>query len=279
MLSETFAPRDWRHPENLDRAAAYIRAELTHPSARISEQPFELDGHTYRNVIASFGPATGERIIVGAHYDAHEEFPGADDNASGVAGLIELAKLLSNQRLPLRVDLVAYTLEETRRPRRGAPGVSLYGSTVHAKSLLRDRASVRVMFSLEMIGFFSDREKSQSYPSSVLRLFYPDRGNFLVVCGRLREGWMIRRIKSAMLAASELPVYSFNAPSFVAGINRSDHAVYWAAGYPAVLVTDTAFNRNPNYHNAADVLETLDYHRMAMAVQAVYAAVLAIARS
>jgi hypothetical protein len=279
MLSETFVPRDWRHPENLDRAAAYITSELKRTNARVSEQAFVTDGRTYRNVIASFGPEGGERIIVGAHYDAHEGFPGADDNASGVAGLIELADLLNNQALPVRVDLIAFTLEETRRSDPDAPGVSLYGSTVHATSLKQDGASVRIMFSLEMIGFFTERRHSQSYPSPILELMYPDQGNFIVICGRLQEGAAVRQIKKAMQAATELPVRSFNAPSFVAGINRSDHAVYWVAGYPAVLITDTAFNRNPHYHTPEDVPESLDYNRMAMVVQGVYAAVMSFTHS
>jgi hypothetical protein len=274
MLSETFFPRDWQHPENLDRAAAYIRTELEQTSARAPEQPFEMDGKTYRNVIASFGPEAGERIIVGAHYDAHGELPGADDNASGVAGLIEVARLLKEKAPPARVDLVAYTLEETRRPAAEQRGRGHNGSVMHAGLLKREGVAVRIMFSLEMIGFFSDRENSQGYPSPVLRWFYPARGNFIVVSGRLREGWAVRRIKKAMRAASALPVYSFNVPSFVAGIDRSDHASYWAAGYPAVMITDTAFNRNRNYHTAQDTADTLDYDRMAMVVQGVYNAVM-----
>ena len=113
-LSESIFPRDYTHPVNLDRAAAYIRGEFEQTVGAVTEQPYDMDGHTYRNVIVSFGPDTKERIVVGAHYDAFGEFPAADDNASGVAGLIELAHLLARSSLPLRVELVAYTLEKPK---------------------------------------------------------------------------------------------------------------------------------------------------------------------
>ncbi|HEY7679592.1 MAG TPA: M28 family peptidase [Terriglobia bacterium] len=274
MLSENFFPRDWAHPENLDRAAAYIREELERAGGALSEQPYEMEGKTYRNVIAAFGPNTAERIVVGAHYDAFAELPGADDNASGVAGLIELAHLLGRATVPLRVELVAFTLEESKAP--DGPGLlrgPFGGSAVHAASLKEQGVPVRIMFSLEMIGVFSDAENSQSYALPILGLLYPSRGNFVAVVGRLQEGWAVRRVKKAMRAASLLPVYSFNAPSSVAGIDRSDHYNYWKAGYPALMITDTSFNRNKNYHTAQDTADRLDYNRMAMVVRGVYRAV------
>lgn len=279
MLSEAFVPRDWKHPENLDRAAEYIHKEFEHAKGAVSEQPYEMDRRTYRNVIAAFGPDTAERIVVGAHYDAFGEFPAADDNASGVAGLIELGYLLGNNAPPIRVELVAYTLEEPRT--LDGPGLfrSPYGgSAVHAASLKGQGASVRIMFSLEMIGYFRDGEGSQGYPNPIVRWLYPSQGNFILVVGKLGQGWAVRRIKKAMRRASPLPVCSINAPAFVEGIDYSDHYNYWKAGYPAVMITDTAFNRNRNYHTAQDTWERLDYNRMAMVVQGVHAAVLAFAQ-
>ena len=114
FLSVDVRPRDWNHPANLDRAADYIDGEFETSGGSVSDQQYEMDGEGYRNVIVSFGPSEGERIIVGAHYDAFGELPGADDNASGVAGLIELAHLLGDTRLERRVDLVAFTLEEPK---------------------------------------------------------------------------------------------------------------------------------------------------------------------
>ena len=279
MLSETFRPRDWKHPENLDRAAAYIHKEFEQAEGVVSEQPYEMEKRTYRNVIAAFGPDTAERIVVGAHYDAFGEFPAADDNASGVAGLIELAHLLENESLPMRVELVAFTLEEPKTLE--GPGLfsSQYGgSAVHAASLKKQGASVRIMFSLEMLGYFSDEGNSQCYPNPILRWLYPSQGNFILVVGKLGQGWAVRRVKKAMRGASPLPVYSINAPAFVEGIDWSDHYNYWKAGYKAVMITDTAMNRNRNYHTEKDTWDCLDYNRMAMVVQGVHAAVLAFAQ-
>jgi Zn-dependent M28 family amino/carboxypeptidase len=274
MLCETFVPRDERHPEVLDRAAAYIREEFVRAGGHVVDQPYDLDGKTYRNVIATFGPATDERIVVGAHYDSvAEEIPAADDNASGVAGLIELAYLLGRVSLPLRVELVGYTLEEGQHFR-----THRMGSAVHARSLKAQDVPVRAMLSLEMIGYFTDAPDSQSYPNDLLKLFYPRRGNYIAVVGKLDQPLIVRRVKKAMLGASKLPVYSINAPRSVPGVDFSDHRNYWEADYDAAMITDTAFYRNHNYHTTRDRPDTLDYARMAMVVQGVYAAVLALAR-
>jgi Zn-dependent M28 family amino/carboxypeptidase len=272
MLSETFFPRDEGHPENLGRVAAYIHQEFTQANGKVAEQPYTAQGETYRNVIALFGPDTAERIVVGAHYDSAGEQPGADDNASGVAGLIELAYLLGKTSLPVRIELVAFALEES-----GYFRTAQMGSAVHAESLKKQSASVRVMFSLEMVGYFTDAPHSQGFPLPLLAAFYPSRGNFIAVVSKLDQGLVVRRIKKAMSGASPLPVYSINAPRFVPGVDFSDHLNYWQAGYDAAMITDTAFYRNKNYHTSRDTPDTLDYRRMAMVVQGSYAAVLAFA--
>jgi hypothetical protein len=134
------------------------------------------------------------------------------------------------------------------------------------------------MFSLEMIGYFTDAINSQSFPLSILAAFYPSQGNFIAVVGKLDQGLVVRRVKKAMRSASPLPVYSIAAPRFLPGIDFSDHLNYWQAGYDAVMITDTAFYRNKNYHTLQDTPDTLDYRRMAMVVQGVYEAVLAFAQ-
>jgi Zn-dependent M28 family amino/carboxypeptidase len=269
-LSESFVPRDEAHTENLDRAAAYIHQEFDKANGRVSEQAYEVKGKTYKNVIARFGPDSKERIVVGAHYDAAGAYPAADDNASGVAGLIELAYLLNNAQLPLGVELVAYTLEEPPYFR-----TRFMGSAIHANSLKEQGVSVRVMFSVEMIGYFSDAPNSQKLPTALLSPFYPSQGNFIAIVGKFGQGSWSRRVKRAMRSASTLPVYSINAPGFVPGIDFSDHLNYWQAGYDAVMITDTSFYRNQNYHTPQDKPDTLDYQRMAMVVQGLYAAILA----
>ena len=273
MLSETLLPRDSSNIENLDKAAAYIASHFEEAQAAVSEQYYEIRDRGYRNVIAHFGPDSGERIIVGAHYDDAFEFPGADDNASGVAGLIELAFLLKDQDLPIPVYLIAFTLEES--PYFSGPNM---GSAVHARSLLDRNIRVRLMVSLEMIGFYTESKRSQNYPMPILKLLYPSRGNFIAIIGQLGEWSLVSTFKKAMQAASPLPVHSINAPSYVPGIDFSDHRNYWEAGYPAIMVSDTSFFRNENYHTANDKSDTLDYERMAMPVKSVYNAILAIAR-
>ena len=271
-LSVELTPRDERHIENLDRVAAYIKDEFSQTTASVSEQPYRVQGKSYRNVMAEFGPDSAERIVVGAHYDAAGPLPGADDNASGVAGLIELARLLARQPPPMRVELVAFTMEEP--PYFHTTGM---GSSVHAQSLRKQNIRVRAMFSLEMIGYFSDAPNSQRFPGAALSALYPSTGNFIGVVGRLGDWSLVRRAKAAMRKASPLPVYSINAPSFVPGVDLSDHVNYWHAGYTAVMITDTAFYRNLNYHTAQDTAEKLDYKRMALVVEGVYAAVVDLA--
>jgi hypothetical protein len=271
VLCEEFSPRDAFHPEQLDRAAAYIRNAFEATGGQTFEQSYSVEQTEYRNVIVRFGSETSERIVVGAHYDAIEGAVGADDNASGVAGLIELAHLIDGASLSSTVELVAYTLEEppffyTRQ----------MGSAVHARSLKASSVSVRAMLALEMIGYFSDRPKSQGYPMFFLKPFYPERGNFIVVIGKWGQGRLVRRVETIMQNATSLPVESFVGPRIVPGVNLSDHLNYWSAGYEAAMITDTAFYRNPNYHTRQDVPETLDYERMSHVVEGVYAAVQAI---
>jgi Zn-dependent M28 family amino/carboxypeptidase len=273
VLSETLVPRDAAHPTNLDRVAVYIHQEFEKTHASVSDQPFQVNNTTYRNVVARYGPDTKERVVVGAHYDAAGPYPGADDNASGVAGLVELAAMLGKSDISSTVELVAYTLEEPPFFR-----TQHMGSAVHAHALRREGVSVRVMFSLEMIGYFTDAAQTQHFPLSLLSLFYPTTGNFLAVVGKLGQGGLVRRVKQAMGQATPLPVYSLTAPRFLPGVDFSDHANYWQAGYPAVMITDTAFYRNPHYHTRADTAETLDYQRMAQVVESVYAAVQEMAR-
>jgi hypothetical protein len=271
-LSEDFFPRNAENIKNLDQVAAYIRSEFELAKGQVWEQEFKVGRETYRNVIANFGPETSERIVVGAHYDAVGLSPGADDNASAVAGLIELAYLLGNTTLPLRVELVAYTLEEP--PYFASP---FMGSAVHAKSLSEQGIKVRLMLGLEMIGYFSDKKGSQHFPSPLLRLFYPSTGNFVALVGKLDQRSAVMEVKRAMSGVTPLPVYSINAPRIIPGVDLSDHRSYWAQGYPAVMVTDTAFYRNLNYHTADDTYEKLDFERMAMVVEMVYASITAIA--
>jgi Zn-dependent M28 family amino/carboxypeptidase len=276
MLSETLAPRHWQAPENLDRVAAYIGRHFMKAGGRVSEQPYAVEGiGRFRNVVASFGPQLGPRVIVGAHYDSAGPLPGADDNASGVAGLLELGYLLGQSRPPLgsRVDLVAFTLEE---PPYFA--TKHMGSWVHAAALKREGAVVRAMVSLEMIGYFNDAPNSQRFPHPLVGLLYPSTGDFIAVVGRVGQGALVRQVKKAMQRSTYLDVYSMNASPRVAGVDFSDHRSYWEHGYRAVMITDTSFYRNHRYHTPKDTHDTLDYDRMAEVVRAIHRAVVVLAQ-
>jgi len=271
-LCTRFVPRDFAHPENLDRAASYVADALRSVGVRPREQQYQVEGRTFRNVIAELGPITPERIVVGAHYDAAGEQPGADDNASGVAGVIELARLLRAAPPPMRVELAAWTLEEPPNFR-----TARMGSAVHAARLARMHSKVRLMISVEMIGTFSDAAGSQSYPP-LFGLFYPSTGNFAAVVGKWGQGDSVVEVADAMRAGSSLPIETLTAPSFVTGVDFSDHLNFWAHRYPAVMVGDTAFLRNPRYHTEEDRPETLDYRRMAEVVRGLHCAVQTVAR-
>ncbi len=254
--------------ESLDRAAAYIKQHFQRYGYTPVEQPYDVDGRTYKNVMAVYGPADGPRLIIGAHYDVFGEFPGADDNASAVAGLLEIARLLQviRPKLDYRIELVAFTLEEPPYFR-----TTQMGSHVHARGLKDAQADVIGMICLEMIGYFSDEPKSQQYPMALLKLFYPSRGDFIVVVSNANSNALRRTVK-AHLRRGSVKVRSIVAPAKLKGVDFSDHLNYWQHGYPAVMVTDTAFYRNANYHKASDTADTLNYEKMAEVVKGVYSA-------
>lgn len=281
-LSVDLYPRSYDQVENLDRSARFILAELRSSGGRVSEQPVDAEGVAYRNLIAHYGPEQGAVLVIGAHYDSHGDVqqaarnggeatpathtPGADDNASGTAALLELARLLGRHPPARPVELVAYTLEEPPYFR-----TAHMGSAWHARALKADARPVELMLSLEMIGYFSDEPGSQRYPVSGMEALYSDRGDFILVAGHLGDFALMRRVKARMAGAVDLPVHSINASALLQGIDFSDHLNYWREGYPALMVTDTAFLRNPHYHRAGDTDEKLDYVRMGKVVQAVFA--------
>jgi Zn-dependent M28 family amino/carboxypeptidase len=271
-LSQNFHPRNSEHPENLDRCADYISTHLKNAGAIVEMQDFIVDNRTYRNVIGRFGIGKPKKIIVGAHYDSCDDTPGADDNASGVAGLLELAKLIGKNQPDVEVELVAYTLEEP--PFFGGPQM---GSAFHAASVAKEKDKIIGVIVLEMIGYFSDEPGSQNYPVPLLKGYYPSRGNFITVVSRWNQGDWISDLKAGMNGATDLPVYSFRGPASLPGVDFSDHRNYWPYDIPAAMVTNTAFYRNTNYHGENDTADRLDYERMGKVVVGVYEAIMDVA--
>lgn len=266
-LVDTEQFRNYLNTGALNQAADFIQKKFEASGGRVDVQEYGFGDNLYKNVICSFGPEEGERIVIGAHYDVCEHQPGADDNASGVAGLLEIARLLGVEKpdLKCRVELAAYTLEEPPFFKTGH-----MGSAVHARSLADKSVPVREMVSLEMIGYYTDKEDSQRYPLDFFKWFYPERGNFIAVVGNLRQFALTRRCKDYLTQASQVAVFSINAPALLPGIDLSDHQSFWRCGFPAVMVTDTAFYRNENYHQPGDTIDTLDFDKMAEVVKGVY---------
>ncbi|MER2999400.1 M28 family peptidase [Pontibacter populi] len=268
-ITGTTQPRNHQHTDALNQVAAYIRHEFEQLNGQVQEQVYTVDGKEYRNVVLSVGPADAPRLVVGAHYDVCEDQPGADDNASGVAGLLELARLLDKHTLPFRIDFVAYTLEEPPYFR-----TEHMGSYVHANSLYEQQADVMGMISLEMIGYFKDEKGSQRYPVAPLKLFYGSRGNYIAIVQRFGNGSFGRSLLRNYKKAAKLPVKSLRAPAFLTGVDFSDHLNYWRFGFDALMITDTSFYRNSNYHQPTDTIYTLDFKRMGEVVDAVYTSIL-----
>jgi len=272
-LTSIQPPRNFAHPAGLEKAATYIESELQAVGWPVASQPYAVNGNRYRNLRALRGPADAERVVVGAHYDVHGDLPGADDNASAVAIMLEVARELGDFEPALGLELVAFTLEE-----HPAFSMGVMGSGVHAASLREQGVELRLMLALEMLGYYVDTPGSQRFPLPGLSWWYPDRGNFVALIGRFAEFFSLRKVAGAMRKTGGVPMHYLASPVAFDGISRSDHRNYWEAGYPAIMVTDSAFYRNPHYHQPTDTADTLDYRRMAQLVPQIAAAVRALCR-
>ncbi len=275
FLTSISPARNCENVASLNCAAAYIAQELAECGCKMDEQAYEVDGEEYRNIIGTMGPADGPRIVVGAHYDVAGDQPGADDNASAVAGLLETARLLATRshKLGKRIDFVAYTLEEP--PHFGSDSM---GSAVHAGSLKNAGVEVEFMVCYEMIGYFSDEPGSQTYPDPVMSSMYPDKGNFIVVVSNEMSANLTSVIAFYMKKNCKIQVENIALPSTYGLAGLSDQRNYWKNGYPAVMINDTSFLRNPNYHQETDTIDTLDFPRMAEVVNGAAGALLELSK-
>jgi hypothetical protein len=266
-LTERFPHRHPGVPEQLEGAGTWLEGQMNALEVAPARESFAVRGQTLFNLVSTLGATDGARVVVGAHYDAHPATPGADDNASGVAAVLELARILKATPLPCPVELALWTAEEPPYFR-----TQDMGSARHAQRLHRENTCVRAMFSLEMLGYFTDAASSQSYPPRfVARPLYPSTGNFVLLLGDSHSTTLTRRIKAAFAGTSTLPIESANVPRTMGGADFSDHLNFWNAGITAFMVTDSAFLRNPNYHRDSDKPETLDFQRLAAATNGVAA--------
>ena len=262
-----------RHPHTspaaLHAAADYIVASLRELGLPAERRPFQFRGQSFDNVVAvraGTEPAR-PRVLIGAHYDSVRGTPGADDNASGVAGMLEAARLLSDRPLKATLELVGFNLEELQTY------TYRVGSRRYAAAARASGISYAGTLVLEMLGYFSRKAGSQYVPKVLFWKRIPRTGHFVAATGDRRSKELLNTFaQAAKTAAPSLEVVTFRSPFrgwLVPHTRLSDNASFWDEGYPSLMVTDTAFLRNPHYHRRSDSAQTLDYESMARVVDAV----------
>ncbi|MDN3556850.1 M28 family peptidase [Halomonas maura] len=258
-LAEEIGERHVWRPEALRAAADYIEQAFRDAGLEPRRLPVPRGGQAFHNLEVRLPGrgSTDETLVVGAHYDTVRGTSGADDNASGVAVLLELARRLQGAELEREIRLVAFVNEEA--PHFGSDAM---GSLSYAREARARGDTIVGMLSLEMLGHYTDAPGSQAYPP-LLGLIYPDRGNFVACVGNLRSRRLVRRVTGAFRRHAEIPSEGLAAPELLRDIFRSDHWAFWEMGWPAMMLTDTANFRNPHYHGPGDTWNRLDYASMA----------------
>lgn len=272
-LASGVGERNLDHPERLAAAEELLAAALSRAGYAPRRHVYQVNGVDCANLEVEV-PGTdspGRIVVVGAHYDSPRGSPGANDNASGVAAVLALARDFASRPQPCTLRFVLFVNEEppwfwTER----------MGSLVYARAARRRNEQILAMLSIETIGCFSDEPGSQSYPP-LLSLFYPDRGDFIAFVGMYSARELVRRSIAAFRATCEFPSQGAALTSLVPRVAASDHWSFWKVGYPALMVTDTAPYRYPHYHEPTDTPEQLDYERMARVVDGLRAVIEALA--
>jgi Zn-dependent M28 family amino/carboxypeptidase len=270
-LANEYPSRHGRTPRMLNGAAEFIEREFKDLGYVVQSYPYESEGTTVRNLVVEVKGSKPELscIVVGAHYDTVAGTPGADDNASGIAGLIELARLQQNRPMHRTIRFVAFPHEEPPYFY-----THLMGSRQYAEALRQKGEDVVVMLALEMLGYAGENYR-QLYPAPFMRVLgrYPRYGDFIALVGNLRSLATMSIVRRAMRGQGTIGVESLSAPGFIPPLFLSDHSSFWKAGFPALMITDTAFLRNPHYHKESDTPDTLNYAFLAKVVSAVQTAV------
>lgn len=271
QLTVTIGERSVRLPENLNRTADYITSFYQNIGLAARKQPYEYDGMTVVNIVSeiSFGSQPKNRYLIGAHYDSVTGTVGADDNASAVAVQLETARklqsLVGKEELDLAVKFVSFALEEPP-----AYGTRFMGSRVYAKNARHKNEKIDGMICLEMVGYACYERGCQGYPFPLMFFGYPKQGNFIGIVGNSKSKNLTQSLVSAFNRNPELPVVKLTVPlngRILPAVRLSDHASFWDQGFKAVMITDSAFYRNPHYHTALDTMEKLDDRFMAELVE------------
>ncbi|MBI4633080.1 MAG: M28 family peptidase [Deltaproteobacteria bacterium] len=263
-LTATIGSRSVFEYDRIIAARDYILSCLNGMGYSPARQDFSYQGRTFSNIVVSLRGAArpGDVVLIGAHYDTMVGTPGADDNASAVAMLLEMCRLLKNYAPGMTLKLVFFALEEPPLFR-----TEFMGSAIYAREAKKQGENIRGMISLEMLGYYSDQKGGQSYPFPLMHLMYPSTPNFIAVVGNLSSRRLVHRIADSLREKAGIPVETLATVSFLPGVDFSDHRSFWEVGYPAVMITDTAFYRNPNYHRETDRIDTLDFLRMSALLQ------------
>jgi len=248
----------WQY-DALQEAERYLDGKLRESGYSTAFQDYQVEGKTVRNLEAELGGTSkpAEILVIGAHYDSAMGCPGANDNGSGVAALLEIARLLAGKRLERTVRFVAFVNEEPPFFQTEA-----MGSLVYARRCKQRNEAIVAMLSLETIGYYTDAKGSQQYPFP-FSLFYPDTGDFLGFVANLGSRSFLHRAVQSFREQAKFPSEGVAAPGWMMGIGWSDHWAFWQQGYPAVMVTDTALFRYPYYHTAEDTPDRVVYDRLA----------------
>jgi Iap family predicted aminopeptidase len=255
----------------LEQAAQYIKGEFAQGGLDVQEDCFQWEGRFYKNIVGEKkGRTSPDRVfIVGAHYDTVSGTPGADDNASGVAVLLEVARNIQSVYLEGTVRFIAFTLEE----------YGFVGSVRYVDSLKKENEEILGMISLEMVGFTGPR---QDYPPYLDPKYYPNVGDFIAIVGNEGSKKLLEKVYySFKTHIPQLPLESLVVPGNgekMEEVRLSDHSTFWDEGFPALLVTDTSFMRNPNYHLPSDRIETLNFEFMQEVATGVFYSVVELAK-
>ncbi len=255
----------------LEQAAQYIKREFVRAGLDVKEDSFEWEGKSYKNIVAEKKGRTspGRVFIVGAHYDTIPGTPGADDNASAVAVLLEIARNIQSVSLEGTVRLIAFTLEE----------YNFVGSARYVENLKKEKEEILGMISLEMVGFTGPR---QDYPPYLDPKYYPNTGDFIAIVGNERSQKLLERVRQSFKThIPELPLEFVLVPGNgeeMEEVRLSDHSTFWDQGISALMITDTAFLRNPHYHLSSDRMETLDFEFMHKVATGVFYSVMELAK-
>lgn len=264
-LAGLIGPRHLGRRTAFDAAATYVERELGQCGDRVDLEKYDADGEEVANIVIE-RPGTKSReqiVVVGAHYDTFGITPGADDNASAVAMLIEVSRLLHHVPSPRTIRFVSFACEEPPHFY-----TDTMGSQVHARACRKRAERITAMVCLEMVGYYVDEPNSQNLPDGIprwLSWLFPRRGNFLTAVGNLRSLRTVWSFRKGFRGSSSLPLFSIALPELIHSIRLSDNSSFWDQDYRAIMVTDTSFLRNPHYHQISDTPETLDYHRMTLA--------------